>query len=422
MKKVYSLLVIAMLPSLCKASVLVPEQCSLENGSAIDRPLNFIKFSFDGAVVLDGNARAFVMHGDEVVATASSIEERNDVVQNRTQGWIIVNFSGECLPLGEEYALHVSAGSVCLQEDNTVTNDELTVAFSVPADMGEAYFDVENEVEVSGKRHLSCSWGHEAMAVGNPEWEVYRDGELVRTYPATVSSDWELGSAFLDFGDLMHFEKGISFSIVLPAGSVCTHREDIMNREASLDFKGSYDEPMKSPQYIQCNLIEHSGLIGEVSFDYSTPISLLPGKPIILSEGNNEDDTIWEAVPSLSKENDVWRVVADFGGIKPQEDKIYSVVVPEGTVVTSDGDIAVNKMQSKEIYGTVSVEEIINGGGAIDYNFRENVITSSDGYFEVYDMSGKCVATAIGKLSTSDFKAGIYLVVTKNCSQKINIR
>ncbi len=349
-------LLTAAIPSLCMAAGLVPEQCCLghnEFRGILDRPLQTIGFSFDGRIEAVSDARAFVTFEGSEVAASVSFEVRNHEGEKRTQGWVYFKFSGECLPKGKEYTLHVAPGSIMLSKDNTVTNDELLIDFRIPEDIGEATFFPESGSVLTGENTISCSLGHETIQVGQPEWELYREGELVRTYPAYVTSDWDLGQAYLDFGETVHFEKGVSYRLMLPAGSVCTHREDIVNTDAVFDFIGGYAEPIECPSYHWCSLFDNrDGIVNEVRLFFRMPISLIPDKPILLTESGDDDSRSWEAMPSLSEENGEWVLTADFEGVRLKSGNAYSIVVPEGTVVTAEGDVAVNRTQSYAIDAT----------------------------------------------------------------------
>ena len=347
-------LLAAALPTLCMASGLVPEQYYFGNfGSreALDRPLDNFQLSFDGGVQASSEARAYVTHDGAEVASSVSIEVKNYEGERRTQGWVWFFFSGECLPKGEEYTLHVAPGSIMSSDDKTVSNDEILVDFHIPEDIGEAHFEYySNGQTIEGEDSFSCSWRHETSPVGEPEWELYREGVLVRRYPADVTSDWDLGQARVDFDGMMHFEQGVNYRLVLPAGSVCTYREDIMNTEVSLDFVGGYTEPVEYPAYHWCSLFDNTdGVVNEVSLYFRMPIKLTGENPMILTESFEGVESSWEAMPTLSEENGEWVLTADFGGVELKSGGSYTVYLTEGSVVSTEGDVAVNRSQSSQI-------------------------------------------------------------------------
>lgn len=78
-------------------------------------------------------------------------------------------------------------------------------------------------------------------------------------------------------GDKIKFENGVHYSLVLPAGSVCTFREEIANEEAVLNFVGSYTEPVEQIRYEWCSLFDTPKIevIGEVSFRYNIPVTVV---------------------------------------------------------------------------------------------------------------------------------------------------
>ncbi|MDE5877565.1 MAG: hypothetical protein K2H47_08760 [Muribaculaceae bacterium] len=350
--RLFAGITLVILPALCTAAGLVPEHCYLESGTLggtfdhpLDGPLNMFTLSFDGKIELTDKAQAYVICDGKEIARAVSFKTDNYIGPNRTQGWVYINFSGEYLPLGKAYKLYVAPGSIRLSEDLTVTNDELLLTFRVPADLGEPNFSpFYNGCQIISEQCISCTLGLEALPVGNPEWELYREGELMRTYPADINSDWNLGSAFLDFGEKLHFEKGVNYRIILRAGSACGRREDLLSREAVLDFVGGYEEPLQHPSYYRCSYFdEHPAVINEVSFYYSSPIMLIRDKPIYLVEivYNNSEATyniLSETIPTLTQEGEDWVLKADFGGIVPKSGKGFSFLIPEGTIVNAEGD------------------------------------------------------------------------------------
>lgn len=329
---------------------LVPEQCSIGE-RPLDKPLRHVALSFDEEVSICKNAKAFVTNNGETVAEAVNLSISNNILGKDCQGWLNIEFDGECLPTGLQYVMHITAGSITT--DNGIFNEEILIPFEVPANLGEVHFNmVEQNSEIESLQLLSCSWMFETLPVGEPEWELYRDGELVRKIRAEVTSDWDLGSAFLNFGETIHFEKGIDYSIVLPEGSVSAEHPGIVNKETILNFTGGYAGPLPSPSFIWCSLYaDIPDIVNEVSFHFDIPIVLVPDKPIYFVE-NGPDNRRWSAVPYLTESDGLWIVTADFGGVELISGMGYTVEIPESTIVTANSDIAVNKKSSVSISNT----------------------------------------------------------------------
>lgn len=232
-------------------SCLVPKYSGIGIGF-FDHPFNrpfadtlkCVQLTFDHPIELTKKPKAYIRHGNKKVVKASSYEIRNYISEKACEGNLNIFFPKKCLPRHEEYSFCLDSASVYLIDNPIVLNSPISYAFSVPEDMGESSMDMyENGCKIESAYVMSCSWGYVARAVGNPEWELYREGVLIGKYPASVSSDWNLGSAFLDFGQKFYFDEGVKYRLVLPAGSVCTTRRDIVNKEVILDFTGSHAEP-----------------------------------------------------------------------------------------------------------------------------------------------------------------------------------
>lgn len=261
------------------------------------------------------------------------------------------------LPKGETYKLVVPGNAIYKENEPGVSNDEISVEFSVPATLGEADPSIEDGSMVEDARNIGFYFRTETAPVENSKVILLREGIPVREYDCQVSWDWDLGYAGVDFGELINFESGVRYSIKLPQGSVSAlYRSDIVNEEAEVSFIGGYTEPIKPIQYVWCSLYDNrpSDVLGEVKFFYDQPIALAEN-PVVQLYLEDDDIVVKEVVPTLSEEDGKWVLVADFENVDLSEGKGYYIVIPEGTLVTKDGDVVINQRSSVYVGNTNSI-------------------------------------------------------------------
>lgn len=344
------------------ASPLLPESCT-DGDRLFTRPLDEIGFYFDGGIKLLDGAKAIIICGDETVATASRMEVSNYTSSKRTQGTLAIFFDGQILPKGKEYTLKVAAASIASETDGT-KNTEFTQSFSIPENLGPAHFDVEDGVTIAktscyGGGLYPCYWGIETEAAGEPSFILYREGVAVREFPAYVTWDWDLGQAYPKVEEEMCFEKGVHYSLVLPAGSAhAIYRDDIVNEEVVLNFIGGYEETVPPLNYVWCNLFtDHSDVLNIVTFTYDRPVRVAEDAKLLLWEIEN-NTLASEADAYLDIQANCWNVCADFGGFQMQPEKGYTFVFPEGAVIAENGDPVVNPRHAIALNGSSGIENI----------------------------------------------------------------
>ncbi|MCH5221063.1 MAG: hypothetical protein J1F05_01885 [Muribaculaceae bacterium] len=336
------IVLLALSPMVSYAAEHMPEYCTVGE-RPLDKPLKYVQLSYDGAIEITEKARAFVTFGKDEVASTTSFSVSNVTSTRRTQGVLTITFNDECLPKGEKYTFHLAEKSLKFIDDDEATNEEYTMPFEVPADLGDAYYQLGingNVVEMTSG--FSCFWSYETRAVGNPEWEFYREGVFIRNYPASVSWDWDLGTAYLFFGGVIRFEKGVNYRIVLPAGSVSAYRTDIVNKEVVIDFVGGCDTPLPAVEYVR-NFIDcgKGDVLNSVSYYYNQAVELI-GTPSVQLYDATDNAVVKDVVPTLREEGTQWVVSADFGGSTLQPQKKYLIILAEGSLVSASGEIRVN--------------------------------------------------------------------------------
>lgn len=367
---------------LSAASPLLPESCT-DGNRPFTRPLNEIGFFFDGAIKLLDGATAVVKCDGETMATAARMEVTNYTSSKSTQGALAIFFDGQLLPKGKDYTISVAPGSIALEADGTA-NAGFSQSFSIPENLGPAHFDVEDGVTIAktsryGGGLYTCYWGIETEAVGEPSFILYREGVAVRELPAHVTWDWDLGQAYPNIEEEMCFEKGVHYSLVLPAGSAhAMYRDDIVNEEVVLNFIGGYEETVPTLNYVWCSLFtDHSDVLNVVTFTYDRPVRVAEGAKLQLWETNN-NTLVKEADAYLDIQANCWLVSADFGGFQMQPETGYTFVIPEGAVIAENGDPVVNPRNAIALNGSSGIENI--------------PVENKDCDGPIYDLSGRKVS------------------------------
>lgn len=363
------------------ATAPLPESCTAGD-RPFTRPLDEIGFFFDGEIKLLDGAVATVKCDGETVAISERMEVSNYTSSKRTQGSLAIFFDGRNLPKGKEYTLYVAPGSIASEVDGA-ENNEFTQTFSIPDNLGPARFDVEDGTTIAQTSRYDgglypCYWGIETEAVGEPSFILFREGVAVREFPAYITWDWDLGQAYPKIEGNMRFEKGVHYSLVLPAGSAhAMYRDDIVNEEVTLNFIGGYEETVPQLNYVWCNLFtEHSDVLNVVSFTYDRPVRVAEGAKLQLWEiGVNK--LVKEVDAYLDSETNCWVVSADFDGFQMQPEVGYTFVIPEGAVIAENGDPVVNPRNAIALNGSSGIENI--------------TINSTDCNITLYDMYGRKV-------------------------------
>lgn len=410
------------------ASGLVPEQCTIGD-RPVCHPIFSIEFTFDGAIETVENSTATV-YSDGIPVETGVLSYSNFVWEKRTQGTAVVSFESPLvLPKGKTYHLVVPKGVIFREGNSSISNEELTVKFDVPANLGDARPSIEEGSSVEYAGRIGFYFSIETAPIEGGKAILLRQNVPVREYDCDVSWDWDLGYAGINFGETIHFEKGIMYSVKIPEGNVSAlYRPDIVNKEVEVHFIGSYTEPMRPVQYIWCSLYDNhpTDVLGEVKFFYDQPI-VLSANPIVQLFIENKNLIVKEVVPSISEEDGMWVLIADFGDTPLDFEEGYSIIIPEGTIVTKDGDVIVNQR---------NVMTVGDSSGISDIESTEHDIEVANGIISIYNTSkgkdvtlysldGKTVYNANsngGAMSIPVEATGIYLLSIDGTTYKIAIK
>lgn len=206
-----------------------------EDGYVMLTPWTGCGMEFADKIVINEGAEAVVTCGGEVVATASGLElaEPEDWYTGNAD-MLYIDFPEVNLPKGEEYVFTLKANSVALKSDPTQTNEDISVRFTVPASIDYVSKVTPKYVSTTDKRYvgLELTIAAAVVAVGEPQWILKRNGEVIGRYAATVDyHDFNLSSCTVDFPAIT-FDEGAEYTLTLPEGSYAAmYRPDITNVE-----------------------------------------------------------------------------------------------------------------------------------------------------------------------------------------------
>ena len=323
------------------------KECCFD-GRYVYRPIADISYLYDELLSLN-DSTATLYHGDEVAVVGKLVVDnyqgQNAITGEKTQeGQLIVAFDEKLiLPKGETYTLVIEKDAVANKDNPDETNDEIRLSFTIPTDLGEFNADIEDGSTLSKANLMTFYWGTETES-DEQQAVLYREGVPVRQFSFQATWDWDLGQACVDFGEYIKFEKGVNFALEIPEGTVyAKYRPDITNKKAVLHFVGGYEEPLPSMNYVWCSLFDNhpTDVLGEVAFYYNQAVMLSSDPKVQLWYGDNSE-MVKEVVPTLTEENGQWVLKADFEKTPLTSEKGYTIVIPDGTLISANGDVVVN--------------------------------------------------------------------------------
>lgn len=399
-----SLLLVALaaglvLPMSANATGLVPEQTSFDHSSILYAPLSEFSLSFDGEVDVFYNPSIANIYCNGKVIETAMVYPKNEVGPERTQGWIIGEFLEPLvLPKGKSYKIVLPANTAYSVDNPDLTNDEITLEFEVPENLGPCDADIEDGSVIASRESITFFWGTETAAVDpDAKAKLFREGVAVRRFLFNVSWDWNLGQAHVEFGEMLNFENGVRYSLVLPAGTVSAqYRSDIVNEEAVLNFIGGYTEPLPTIDYVWCSLFtDHpSDNLGEVSFHYTQPV-MLSENPEVQLWIEEDNQLVKSVIPTLAEEDGKWILTADFEQTPLIPEKGYTIAIPEGTLISASGDVVVNSRKSIKVPDSSGIESIT---------------VSDDVASDIYSIDGVLVKRSATEEDFQNLPQGIYII------------
>lgn len=406
---------------------LVPEHCTIG-----DRPVYYpvvdIGFIFDGAISVVENSIATVYSDGQPLETGV-LSCSNYDGEKRTQGTAVITFESPLLlPKGKTYRLVVPEGVITRKGNSDVSNEELSVEFSVPATLGPATPSIKDGSVVEKANRIGFYFGFETAPVENAKAILLREDVPVREYDCDVSWDWNLGYAGIDFGEKINFENGVRYSIQLPEGSISAmHRPDIVNEKAEVCFIGGCTEPVEPIMYSWCSLMDNhpTDVLGEVRFFYDQPVALSLN-PLVQLYHANDSVIVKEVVPSICEENGKWVLIADFENTPLVSQEGYSIIIPEGTLVSKDGDVVVNQRNVISVENASGIEGIDDAKIIISVNHGmitiRQVAEQSD--IRLFSLKGESIVstrTSDENISIPVPSVGVYLLSINGNTYKVTV-
>lgn len=239
------------MPAFSQGSGPVPKSNGI--GFNIIAPLKGQGFDFNEHIKLLDTAFSYIMCGEDTVASTTGLIVENYTGYKANYSWLGFDYDDRLLPLGKDYVLYVAPNSITYC-DSDVPNEEYTVAFSLPANLGpiRKYHEETPYIEKVSEKipfnyYLDFNWHIETAPVGDPYFILYKEEEQIATFPAFVGWDFGLGYAEPVVTEEMVFDQDVDYYLVLPAGSVKSiYRDDVINEEAVVHFLGGKkpEEPM----------------------------------------------------------------------------------------------------------------------------------------------------------------------------------
>ena len=235
-------------------SEIVPLYCSFNKmdmfvGGYPDPPVFYDVedpvFYFESWVNVKELARAYVMHGDEVVAVSKPLVAGDYHSSRGASVMLYMKFDTPLrLPKGKDYKIVVPAGSVYSVDNPSVVAGRLECAFHVSGDFTGEFSKYSSKIydgcTLNSLLSGSVSFGQiETVPVGNPKICLYKGDELVAEGEVNIGWDFGMGYMNFNFGKEIPLEEGTHYQLVLPAGSACSiGREDIVNKEMRINIYG----------------------------------------------------------------------------------------------------------------------------------------------------------------------------------------
>ena len=408
---------------LCIAALAQDKQVLEPTGHWPDKmricePIGDFGFSFDERIAAVDGVEGMIVCDGEVVARGPI-----RIVNNALGGisWAIISFTkdGEELLLpnnGKECRAVIPAGTLWLEDNPEVKNEELVANFRVPTSL--EYGNVYCPEFLSRVSSIMVDFETDVKVI-NPEnayAKLYRNDVLVRYLPVSERRSNTVSLDFIQWlAVLVSLEYGANYKVVIPAGIICAAgRADIVNHKFEFRFTGLGHTEML--RHEKCSLDGVTGLteIGEVSLYYDTGLALTPGAKLQLYDGAT---LVKEVEASLDGE-DEWSqniLTADFGGVSTAGHESLTIVVPEATV-TGGMDVIVNEREEIPIDIASGISGVEADGG-VKVACCGGVLTVSNARqgagITVCSVDGKVVSRCTAGSASVDIPLpgdGIYIV------------
>lgn len=334
---------------------VVPDYTTVtDHRSLYMKPLIKDVFVFDYNVTLCESPKAYIICDQDTVVE-STIFHRHECDYK----CIYVFFDTIYLDKGKDYIYRIAAGSIARQDNEEIVNEDISIPFSIPANLDPYRADFKGRVFGHDVWSLNVDWRHEvAVADSSARALIYREDIPIYKFKILASWDWDIGSAGPDMlflldaspsGRVYRFEKGVRYRLEMPAGSICARlRGDIVNDEdIVVDFFGGWERtPFIPLDPEEVNIAANDdGQLDSLAFSYNRRVQLTPADHGIelWEENGGTANMVKSVTPEIYYDRRGSRIKADFGSYKVNPDMTYYIKIPEATFVTQYENVVVNE-------------------------------------------------------------------------------
>lgn len=316
----------------------------LLNKENIYGPIYEIGYFFDTAVGIEEGATLSILNGDDTLLT-SSLGVDNYFGATASEGYVMAQYPEALrLPQGETYTIVIEPGLIYSLEDPSVKNDRISQIINVPETLAVRQPTFHAEKPVVQSDGMGVYFFTETEGVEDGKMYFLREGVKVREYPCEVSWDWDLGFAGVYFREILKFEEGVHYTMVIPQGVVTAlDRPDIINEEIVVPFIGGWSDPLPKPlpDSWRADGTSATGAL-QVSITYSQGVTLLENPLLFLTDPTGTT-VLSLAVPTVEEKEGEWIVKAEFPDVAANAVEEYTVRIPECTVTFLKGNMVVNE-------------------------------------------------------------------------------
>ena len=350
------------------AGGLVPEYSTLDERSGY-HVLHAINWLFKDIVSIVPDSYCLLQENGKVIA---KYPLELCVYEQINESFISIVFAEPLkLPVGGKYEFVIPEGFIQSMTVNNASNDEIVEHFEVPAHLHLWMTSPEDKDAVEKLYDVHFIFPTETAKDNGATLEVYREGELFKIFDLLVTWDWNQGTAGVEYDKEMYFEKGVHYSVVLPAGAVhAKDRDDIVNEELRVDVVGSYNKPIKEKPlncFSRISLSDNQEL-EKIAYYFYEPVVLTEHAAVELWKCNfHSEELLMSIKPTIEKfkndnsskgEEPQWVVWGDFDNYRLDKDIAYKFTLREGSVRRSDGSGGINICQSEYLDNLGGITEV----------------------------------------------------------------
>lgn len=347
---------------------MTPERIVI-NGNGVDRVLSIygaihaVGFYFAENVAIEQGAYC------SIVCDNDTIGKYNIHMNNKPVNSVFILFEDLKLPKDNTYKIEVPSRFVHSAIDTEKQASNMSFEFVVPDKFSANEINKGDVLTLKQADEQTFYYNNETMPFDDARMILYREGKPIMEFPILAEDcklDFDIGKATCRFGRTLNFERGVSYTIVMPEGVVHhPERDDIVNTEETQKILGAYDKTIL-PLVCQSSRCELRGeAIGNVEFTFTDSVALTPNAVVQLLDAGGE--VVCEKRPTLSvlgkKKEVLATLTADFSDVSVVPNSNYTICLPEATVVSTGSDIRVNSRYAREVSGDDTAVDGVEADG-----------------------------------------------------------